>query len=96
MTAPAESLAAKKAHVKRAGQTRKHHCHWPTCNKQVPPAMWGCKTHWFMLPGWLRVKVWETYRAGQEEGQAPVSRAYLDVAAEVAEWIKENYGPASR
>jgi hypothetical protein len=21
-----------------------HHCHWPGCDKEVPPKMWGCKT----------------------------------------------------
>lgn len=25
-----------------------HHCHWPGCDKPVPPAMWGCKRHWYM------------------------------------------------
>lgn len=25
--------------------TGKHHCHWPGCDKLVPPAMWGCYPH---------------------------------------------------
>lgn len=28
--------------------------HWPGCGAHVPPAMWGCRRHWFMLPKRLR------------------------------------------
>lgn len=77
----------KVAYVKRQGQTRDHHCHWPGCDKQVPPAMWGCKAHWFKLPAGLRAKVWATYRPGQEVNGTP-SAAYLKVADEVQQWIK--------
>lgn len=31
-----------------------HTCHYPTCKKEVPPRMWGCKQHWFALPKRLR------------------------------------------
>jgi hypothetical protein len=58
-------IADKVAHVKRAGQTRNHECHWPECKTQVPPAMWGCKAHWFRLPQALRNRIWSTYRPGQ-------------------------------
>jgi hypothetical protein len=83
------STADKVAYVKSQGQTRKHHCHWPGCEKQVPPAMWGCSTHWFKLPAGLRSKVWATYRPGQEVNCTP-SAAYLAVADAVQQWIKEN------
>lgn len=66
-----------------------HHCHWPGCNKSVPPAMWGCKTHWFRLPTHLRNKIWKTYRPGQEIAKDP-SCEYIAVASEVQKWIKEN------
>lgn len=85
-----ESLAVKKAHVKRAGQDRQHHCHWPGCGKQVPPAMWGCLAHWRKLPKRLRDAIWATYRVGQEVTLTP-SREYLDVAHEVQRWIEDNY-----
>lgn len=80
----------KVAHVKSQGQTRAHHCHWPGCKKNVPPAMWGCYTHWRRLPKSLRDKIWEAYRLGQEADMRP-SREYLDVADEVQRWIKEHY-----
>ena len=83
-------MADKVRHVKSASQTREHQCHWPGCCKQVPPAMWGCSKHWFMLPADLRRRIWNSYRIGQEVDMRP-SEAYLKVAREVQAWIKEHY-----
>jgi len=58
------------------------------CGKQVPPAMWGCKEHWFKLPNDLRNKVWRTYKPGQEVTMTP-SPAYMSVMKEVDKWIQE-------
>ena len=66
----------------------KHTCHWPGCPKEVPPAMWGCKPHWFALPKHLRDRIWATYRPGQEITKTP-SPAYLEAAREIQAWIKE-------
>lgn len=81
------TIAQKVDYVKRAttGDTG-HHCHWPGCGKAVPPAMWGCKQHWFQLPLALRNRIWATYRPGQEVSKTP-STAYLAVADEVQKWI---------
>ena len=51
----------KANYVKSQKQTRNHVCHWPNCGKQVPPAMWGCKEHWFKLPAGARKAIWATY-----------------------------------
>lgn len=64
----------------------KHTCHWPGCNKPVPPAMWGCTGHWFALPKRLRDKIWAAYRRGQEITKSP-SPEYMAAALEVQEWI---------
>lgn len=72
-----------------ARQTRGHECHWPGCGKQVPPAMWGCKVHWFALPKRLRYEIWRTYRIGQEENGNP-SAEYVAVARAVQDWIAAN------
>jgi hypothetical protein len=53
--------------------------------------MWGCRTHWFALPKWLRDKVWDAYEPGQEERLDP-SDEYLAVAHEVQAWIREHHG----
>lgn len=72
----------------RQNTTFDHHCHWPGCTKSVPPAMWGCKAHWFKLPLRLRNKIWATYRPGQEVSKDP-SAEYLAVAHEIQEWIAQ-------
>ena len=79
-------ISGKAAHVRRAGQTRAHDCHWPGCGKQVPPAMWGCRPHWFRLPRPIRDAIWRAYRIGQEEDGRP-SAAYVAAARAAQEWI---------
>ena len=77
----------KVRHVLAAGQTRKHHCHWPGCSKQVPPARWGCREHWYMLPERIRTRIWRAYQIGQEETAAP-STEYVAAAREAQDWIR--------
>ena len=82
-------VKSKVAYVKGQSQTRKHGCHWPGCERQVPPAMWGCRQHWFKLPKHLRDRIWATYRPGQEVNMTP-STDYLDAADAVQEWILQH------
>lgn len=65
-----------------------HTCHWPGCGKQVPPAMWGCRAHWFTLPQSLRNAIWRHYRIGQEVDMTP-SQEYLNVAKQAQAWIRD-------
>jgi len=81
-------MSEKADYVRAQRQTRSHTCHWPGCGKQVPPAMWGCKQHWFALPKRLRDKIWRAYRPGQEIDMRP-SEGYLEIANEVQQWIAE-------
>lgn len=64
----------------------KHTCHWTGCAQVVPPAMWGCKAHWFRLPKAIRDEIWRTYRPGQEITKTP-SVAYIEAAKHAREWI---------
>lgn len=82
-------MQSKADYVKSQGQTRQHHCHWPGCKRQVPPALWGCREHWFKLPKGLRDRIWATYRPGQEVTMTP-SSTYLHVARQVQEWIAQH------
>lgn len=84
------TIRDKVEHVKRAEQTRNHHCHWPGCTQNVPPAKWGCTKHWRMLPKYLRDKIWTAYAIGQEVALTP-SAEYIAVAHEVQDWIRINY-----
>lgn len=70
--------------------TRGHHCHWTGCNRKVPPALWGCREHWYMLPRELRDRIWRTFRPGQEESKTP-SREYVEAARDVQAWIAEHH-----
>jgi hypothetical protein len=85
----------KVAHVKRAGQDRDHVCHWPGCTVQVPPALWGCRPHWYRLPAALRSRIWRSYRIGQERDGRP-SADYLATATEIQQWIRDHYFPNER
>jgi hypothetical protein len=84
------TFSEKVAYVVQQRQTRNHQCHWPGCDKQVPPALWGCYRHWRRLPKHLRDLIWKTYVPGQEKTLTP-SEEYLLVAHKVQLWIKENY-----
>lgn len=79
-------MSTKIDYVKAQRQTRAHTCHWPGCGTQVPPAMWGCKEHWFRLPKALRDAIWQEYRPGQERDGKPSVR-YVATALIVQEWI---------
>jgi hypothetical protein len=81
-------VTTKADYVRSQGQTRAHHCHWPGCERQVPPAMWGCKGHWFALPAGLMARIWATYKPGQEVAGMP-SAAYIEAAKAVQAWIAE-------
>lgn len=84
-----ESINDKVNYVKSQGQTREHTCHWPGCNRQVPPALWGCREHWYSLPQHLRIRVWAAYRIGQEVTMK-VSPHYIQIMKEVKQWIQRN------
>lgn len=70
-----------------------HTCHWPGCGREVPPAMWGCKAHWFDLPVRIRRLIWASYVPGQEISKTP-SPAYIRAAREAQQWIAARDQPA--
>lgn len=86
MTTETTPIAEKVTYVKSQRQTRLHECHWEGCTKQCPPAMWGCRDHWFRLPKNLRDLIWRTYRPGQEKDLSPGAE-YIEAAKEVRQWI---------
>lgn len=88
-------MGHKADYVRSQSQTRDHECHWPDCKVQVPPAMWGCKKHWFSLPKDLQTKIWRAYRPGQEIDGNP-SDEYLEVAMEVQRWIANHLAEKSK
>lgn len=74
-----------------------HHCHATGCKAHVPPEMWGCKKHWFMVPYAIRQRIWKTYRVGQCDDMNP-SKDYLLAAkaAVIAVATREGIEPDTR
>lgn len=56
-----------------------HHCHATNCKVNVPPEMFMCRKHWFMVPKVIRDRIWRTYRIGQCDDMNP-SNAYCEAA----------------
>jgi hypothetical protein len=85
----ADPTRSKADYVRSQDQIRDHTCHWPGCQIQVPPAMWGCKPHWYRIPKHLRDRIWATYVPGQEINGTP-TQAYVAAALAVQDWIREH------
>lgn len=89
------AISDKAAYVRgeaAQGDHGRHTCHWPGCKRIVPPAMWGCKAHWYRLPEELRLRIWRTFRPGQEKTKTP-SREYVEAARAAQDWIAANTEP---
>lgn len=68
-----------------------HHCHATNCKVNVPPEMFMCKRHWFMLPKSLRNEIWDNYREGQCDDWNP-SDKYCEVAIKCLQYIAKIEG----
>ena len=63
-----------------------HHCHAENCTTPVPPKMFMCRLHWFMVPKDLRAQVWFAYVPGQEIRKDP-TREYLEITRAAIEAV---------
>lgn len=81
-----ESLAAKRAEA--------HTCHAEACEAHVPPSMFMCRKHWYMVPMDLRGWVLATYQPGQEklDGTAWPTDDYLDYTSQAIEAVATKEG----
>jgi hypothetical protein len=69
-----------------------HHCHAFRCKVAVPPAMFMCRKHWFMLPIAMRNAVWREYQPGQEERKVAPTKAYFRVTDEAENYVAAKEG----
>ena len=69
----------------------RHLCHARGCHVPVPPRMFMCKRHWFMLPKATRDAVWAVYVPGQEIRKDPTDE-YMAVAMDAIEWLAAKEG----
>jgi len=68
-----------------------HHCHMTNCNVSVPPEMFACRKHWFMVPKPLRDETWRTYEDGQCDTW-DASSAYCQAARAAVIAVAEKEG----
>lgn len=68
-----------------------HTCHATACEVNVPPEMFMCRRHWFMLPKRLRDKIWRHYREGQCDDWQ-ITKAYSEAAKECVRFIAAKEG----
>ncbi len=68
-----------------------HTCHADGCDVAVPPRMFMCRRHWYMLPKAMRDAVWSEYVPGQESRKDPTG-AYLHVAMTAVKWLADKEG----
>lgn len=63
-----------------------HHCHAAGCNQEVPPRMFACRAHWYLLPESLRRAIWREYNEGQEVSKTPTA-SYMAVQQCAVAWL---------
>ena len=68
-----------------------HHCHATKCKTEVPPVMFMCRRHWFMVPLPIRNEIWATYRRGQCDDMNP-SDNYCVAAKKGVEAVAKREG----
>lgn len=66
-----------------------HTCHARDCTTEIPPSLFMCKKHWFMLPASMRTLLWKEYEKGQEISKKP-STGYLLRAEECRYWVYQH------
>lgn len=69
----------------------RHTCHAKECKTVVPPRMFMCKRHWYMLPKVDRDLIWALYSPGQEISKIP-SLEYLEHAQECIDTVAQLEG----
>ena len=78
-------LTEPKAHLP-------HYCHarrLTGCAAEVPPKMFMCKRHWFMLPKRMRDAIWAAYQPGQEDRLVRPTEEYFRVTDEAEVYVAE-------
>lgn len=77
--------------MQAAKTTPAHTCHAIACGKPTTPKVLMCFKHWNMVPKDLQIRVWQTYRPGQEKTKV-ISKEYMEARRQaiVAVATKEN------
>jgi hypothetical protein len=71
-----------------------HRCHASGCRVSVPPKMFMCRRHWFMVPVSDRALIWSLYRPGQEQSKDPSIEYVVEAQRVIDELaLRENVPP---
>lgn len=65
-----------------------HVCHARGCSTLVPPRMFMCKRHWYMVTPGTRARIWDNYVPGQERRKDP-TEAYLMATMKARDEVTE-------
>ena len=68
-----------------------HICHADHCAKAVPPKMFMCREHWYMLSKEMRDRLWELYVPGQERRKDPTIE-YIEHALMCVDYVAAREG----
>lgn len=65
-----------------------HICHARDCKVAISPTLLMCMKHWRMVPGSIKARVLDHYRAGQTVDKKP-THAYLEAAQDAVRAVAE-------
>lgn len=68
-----------------------HKCFAPSCDRDIPLKLLGCRTHWYQLPQHIRDLIWQHYRSGQEH-DLQISHEYAEALQLAVEYISGKEG----
>lgn len=58
-------------------------CAIPDCNVTIARTMLMCRSHWFMVPKWMRAKIWLEYKQG-------MGKKYWDIRDDAIAYVVAN------
>lgn len=67
---------------------RKHYCQAIGCKIAVRVSRLMCKRHWFMVPHYMRRKVWQTW----DNGKGILTGEYYEAAQDAIKYVAKQEG----
>lgn len=65
-------------------------CRWPGCDRRAKVAWWGCLSHWYRLPLYLRMTLLRAFTVGREHDcVAGHVQVYNEAEREIRNWIDQ-------
>lgn len=72
-----------------------HRCAAIGCDKLVPARMLMCRPHWFMVPGAIRSRIWNSYMPGQESDSSRIIYSWRTAVREALEAVRDKEATAA-